>query len=88
MVRLNVPKSQKKRNVMSMSNQLNSITHFGDITALTGGEGRQVGSDDIINSQLLIMADTKNKLRLNTLPLFILLFRMRITHDRRKRRNS
>lgn len=58
MVRLTVPKSQKtrKRNLMSMSNQLSSITHFSDITALTGGEGRQVGSDDI-NSQLLITAD-------------------------------
>ncbi|XP_037550179.1 neuroguidin [Nematolebias whitei] len=43
MVRLTVPKSQKtkKRNLMSMSNQLSSITHFSDITALTGGEGRQ-----------------------------------------------
>uniref|UniRef100_A0A3Q4I8W1 Neuroguidin, EIF4E binding protein n=1 Tax=Neolamprologus brichardi TaxID=32507 RepID=A0A3Q4I8W1_NEOBR len=41
MVRLNVPKHQrnaKKRGMMAMSNQLSSITHFGDITALTGGE--------------------------------------------------
>uniref|UniRef100_A0A3Q0SSY8 Neuroguidin, EIF4E binding protein n=1 Tax=Amphilophus citrinellus TaxID=61819 RepID=A0A3Q0SSY8_AMPCI len=42
MVRLNVPKHQRnarKRGMMSMSNQLSSITRFGDITALTGGEG-------------------------------------------------
>lgn len=41
MVRLNVPKRQKnakKRSMMSMSGQLSGITHFGDITALTGGE--------------------------------------------------
>lgn len=45
MVRLNVPKHQrnaKKRGMMAMSNQLSSITHFGDITALTGGEAVQV----------------------------------------------
>lgn len=45
MVRLNVSKHQRnarKRGGMSMSNQLNSITHFGDITALTGGEAEQV----------------------------------------------
>ncbi|KAM9774897.1 neuroguidin [Syngnathus typhle] len=44
MVRLNVPsrdRSGKKRSVMSMSGQLGGITHFGDITALTGGEGGQ-----------------------------------------------
>ncbi|CAG12701.1 unnamed protein product [Tetraodon nigroviridis] len=41
MVRLSVPKRAKnarKRGVMSMSHQLGAITHFGDITALTGGE--------------------------------------------------
>lgn len=41
MVRLNMPKRQKnakKRSMMSMSGQLSGITHFGDITALTGGE--------------------------------------------------
>lgn len=45
MVRLNMPKHQKnskKRSMMSMSSQLNAITHFSDITALTGGEGGQV----------------------------------------------
>ncbi|KAM4606073.1 neuroguidin [Polymixia lowei] len=44
MVRLNMPKSQKmarKRSTMGMSGQLSRITHFSDITALTGGEGGQ-----------------------------------------------
>ncbi|XP_035772139.1 neuroguidin [Neolamprologus brichardi] len=48
MVRLNVPKHQrnaKKRGMMAMSNQLSSITHFGDITALTGGEAVQDGDN-------------------------------------------
>ena len=47
MVRLSMPKHQKnakKRNMMSMSGQLSGITHFSDITALTGGEGGQVSS--------------------------------------------
>ncbi|XP_028288568.1 neuroguidin [Parambassis ranga] len=46
MVRLNMPKQQKnarKRSMMSMSGQLSGITHFSDISALTGGEGRQDG---------------------------------------------
>lgn len=44
MVRLNMPQRQKnkKRGAMSMSGQLSGITHFGDISALTGGEGGQV----------------------------------------------
>lgn len=45
MVRLNMPKHQKnskKRGAMSMSGMLSGITHFGDISALTGGEGGQV----------------------------------------------
>nr|XP_061821626.1 neuroguidin-like isoform X3 [Nerophis lumbriciformis] len=44
MVRLNVTKREKnsmKRGMMSMSGQLSGITRFGDITALTGGEGGQ-----------------------------------------------
>ncbi|XP_053268444.1 neuroguidin [Pleuronectes platessa] len=44
MVRLNVSKQEKgnrKRGTMGMSGQLKSITHFRDISALTGGEGRQ-----------------------------------------------
>ncbi|XP_022624844.1 neuroguidin [Seriola dumerili] len=46
MVRLNMPKRQKntrKRGMMAMSGQLSSITHFGDITGLTGGDGGQDG---------------------------------------------
>lgn len=45
MVRLSMPKRAKnarKRGTMSMSGQLSGITHFGDITALTGGEGAEV----------------------------------------------
>lgn len=45
MVRLSMPKRAKnarKRAMMSMSGQLSGITHFGDITALTGGEGAEV----------------------------------------------
>lgn len=45
MVRLNTPKRQKngkKRGVMGMFGQLSGITHFSDISALTGGEGGQV----------------------------------------------
>lgn len=46
MVRLNMSKHQKnakKRGMMGMSNQLSGITHFSDITALTGGgDGGQV----------------------------------------------
>lgn len=47
MVRLNVPKHERKarkRSTMAMSGQLSGITHFSDITALTGGEGGQVCS--------------------------------------------
>uniref|UniRef100_A0A672GLQ6 Neuroguidin, EIF4E binding protein n=1 Tax=Salarias fasciatus TaxID=181472 RepID=A0A672GLQ6_SALFA len=45
MVRLNMPKHQKnskKRGMMAMSGQLSGITHFSDISALTGGEGAPV----------------------------------------------
>ncbi|XP_077951792.1 neuroguidin isoform X1 [Gasterosteus aculeatus] len=48
LVRLNVSQRQKdprKRGSMSMSGQLSGITHFGDITALTGGEPVQDGDD-------------------------------------------
>ncbi|KAM8881020.1 neuroguidin [Synchiropus picturatus] len=44
MVRLNMPKrdkNSKKRGVLSMSQQLSGITHFSDITALTGGDAGQ-----------------------------------------------
>ncbi|AWP20859.1 putative neuroguidin [Scophthalmus maximus] len=49
MVRLNMPKNQKntrKRGMMAMTGQLSGITHFGDITALTGGEDRQDGESN------------------------------------------
>nr|XP_020466149.1 neuroguidin [Monopterus albus] len=48
MVRLSMPKSQRnarKRGVPAMSSQLSSITHFSDITALTGGVGGQDGEN-------------------------------------------
>ncbi|XP_037311174.1 neuroguidin [Pungitius pungitius] len=48
LVRLNMPQRQKnarKRGSMSMSGQLSGITHFGDITALTGGEPTQDGDE-------------------------------------------
>lgn len=56
MVRLNVSKNQKnakKRGLMAMSGQLSSITNFGDISALTGGEDREVTAG--INIILLII---------------------------------
>ncbi|KAM8960611.1 neuroguidin [Pelodytes ibericus] len=42
MVRLNMTRQEKarKKRVMAMTSQLNSLTHFTDISALTGGEGR------------------------------------------------
>ncbi|XP_068438088.1 neuroguidin [Clinocottus analis] len=48
MVRLNMPDRQKsirKRSMMTMSGQLSGITHFGDISALTGAEGGQDGDN-------------------------------------------
>ncbi|KAJ8278778.1 hypothetical protein COCON_G00058440 [Conger conger] len=45
MVRLAVPRQEKtkrKRGMLGMSSQLSSITRFGDISALTGGEGPDV----------------------------------------------
>ncbi|KAM9712495.1 neuroguidin [Menidia menidia] len=65
MVRLNVPKQQKnsrKRGTMGMFGQLSSITHFSDITALTGGEGTQDG--DILRpkkKKKLMKKKTKRK---------------------------
>ncbi|CAH2294463.1 ngdn [Pelobates cultripes] len=42
MVRLNMTRQEKarKKKVLSMTSQLGSLTHFTDISALTGGEGR------------------------------------------------
>ncbi|XP_053324216.1 neuroguidin [Spea bombifrons] len=49
MVRLNMTRQEKarKKRVISMTSQLNSLTHFTDISALTGGEGR---SEDLVPS--------------------------------------
>ncbi|KAG8455421.1 hypothetical protein GDO86_001563 [Hymenochirus boettgeri] len=42
MVRLNMTRKEKakRKRVIAMTSQLNSLTHFSDISALTGGEGR------------------------------------------------
>ncbi|KAK5877365.1 hypothetical protein CesoFtcFv8_024876 [Champsocephalus esox] len=65
LVRLNVPTRQKnanKRGSMSMSGQLNSITHFSDISALTGGEGGQDGlSSGPKKKKKLMKKKTKRK---------------------------
>ncbi|XP_071341892.1 neuroguidin [Trachinotus anak] len=64
MVRLNMPKHQKnarKRGMMSMSGQLSGITHFGDITALTGGEGRQDGQNTHPKKKKLMKKKTKRR---------------------------
>uniref|UniRef100_A0AAY4B8S9 Neuroguidin n=1 Tax=Denticeps clupeoides TaxID=299321 RepID=A0AAY4B8S9_9TELE len=44
MVRLNMTREERvrKRGIVGMTSQLNSITRFSDITALTGGEGQDV----------------------------------------------
>lgn len=59
MVRLNMPKHQKnskKRGMMGMSGQLSGITHFSDISALTGGDGGQVSpSRNIQQSQIQML---------------------------------
>ncbi|XP_017947379.1 neuroguidin isoform X1 [Xenopus tropicalis] len=49
MVRLNMTRKEKarKKRVLAMTSQLNSLTHFSDISALTGGEGR---TDDLVPS--------------------------------------
>ena len=55
MVRLNVPKAERlarKRSMQGMSGQLNSITHFSDISALTGGAGRQVRGHSCLSLSL------------------------------------
>ncbi|XP_059182757.1 neuroguidin [Centropristis striata] len=64
MVRLNTPQRQKngrKRGVMSMTGQLGDITHFGDITALTGGEGGADGVNRPKKKKKLMKKKTKRK---------------------------
>ncbi|XP_056289995.1 neuroguidin [Pseudoliparis swirei] len=65
LVRLNMPQRQKgvrKRGMMSMSGQLSGITNFGDITALTGGEGMQDEDDSRPKKKKKVMKK-KNKKR-------------------------
>ncbi|XP_068565580.1 neuroguidin [Cebidichthys violaceus] len=45
MVRLNMPQRQKGTRKRGMMSTLSGITHFGDISALTGGEGGQDGEN-------------------------------------------
>ncbi|XP_029313659.1 neuroguidin [Cottoperca gobio] len=64
MVRLNMPQRQKnsrKRDGMSMSGQLSGITHFSDISALTGAEGGQDGSSRPKKKKKLMKKKTKRK---------------------------
>ncbi|XP_077480981.1 neuroguidin isoform X2 [Stigmatopora argus] len=64
MVRLNVPKREKnakKRKMMSMSGQLGSITHFGDISALTGGDGGQDAGIHRTKKKKIMKKKTKRK---------------------------
>uniref|UniRef100_A0A1A7XCB9 Neuroguidin, EIF4E binding protein n=1 Tax=Iconisemion striatum TaxID=60296 RepID=A0A1A7XCB9_9TELE len=64
MVRLNVPKRQKnarKRGTMAMSGQLSGITHFSDITALTGGEGQDGDSSRPRKKKKLMKKKTKRR---------------------------
>uniref|UniRef100_H2SVH0 Neuroguidin, EIF4E binding protein n=2 Tax=Takifugu rubripes TaxID=31033 RepID=H2SVH0_TAKRU len=64
MVRLSMPKRAKnarKRAMMSMSGQLSGITHFGDITALTGGEGAEGGISRPKKKKKVMKKNTKRK---------------------------
>ncbi|CAN9506044.1 unnamed protein product [Ophioblennius macclurei] len=64
MVRLNMTKSQKKskkRGVMAMSGQLSAITHFSDISALTGGEGAQDADGRPRKKKKVMKKKTKRK---------------------------
>ncbi|XP_029954923.1 neuroguidin-like [Salarias fasciatus] len=64
MVRLNMPKHQKnskKRGMMAMSGQLSGITHFSDISALTGGEGAPEGDGRPRKKKKVMKKKTKRK---------------------------
>ncbi|KAF7667334.1 hypothetical protein LDENG_00067440 [Lucifuga dentata] len=64
MVRLNMPKGQKsarKRGMMAMSGQLRGITHFSDITALTGGDGQDGDNPRPKKKKKLMKKKTKRK---------------------------
>ncbi|XP_053343953.1 neuroguidin [Clarias gariepinus] len=64
MVRLSVSRDQKakKRRMMGMSSQLNSITHFGDITALTGGEAPDLDNPRPKKKKKLLKKKNKKKM--------------------------
>ncbi|KAF7691751.1 neuroguidin [Silurus meridionalis] len=64
MVRLSVPREQKarKRRMMGMSSQLKSITHFGDITALTGGEAQDLDHSRPKKKKKLLKKKNKKKM--------------------------
>ncbi|KAK3541259.1 hypothetical protein QTP86_019194 [Hemibagrus guttatus] len=64
MVRLSVSRDQKakKRRMMGMSSQLKSITHFGDITALTGGEAPDMDNPRPKKKKKLLKKKNKKKM--------------------------
>ncbi|GAA6099023.1 neuroguidin [Tachysurus ichikawai] len=64
MVRLSVSRDQKakKRRMMGMSSQLKSITHFGDITALTGGEAPDLDNPRPKKKKKLLKKKNKKKM--------------------------
>ncbi|KAJ8277528.1 hypothetical protein GJAV_G00076190 [Gymnothorax javanicus] len=64
MVRLAMPhreKSKRKRGILGMSSQLSSITRFGDITALTGGERQDVDNPQPKKKKKLMKKKTKRR---------------------------
>lgn len=64
MVRLNMPKSQRnarKKRMMGMSGQLGGITHFSDISALTGGEAGQDGDNPRPKKKKKLMKKTTKR---------------------------
>ncbi|KAG7488715.1 hypothetical protein MATL_G00036520 [Megalops atlanticus] len=64
MVRLAVPRREKtarKRGMLGMSSQLNSITRFSDITALTGGEAQDVENPRPKKKKKLMKKTTKKR---------------------------
>ncbi|XP_060755954.1 neuroguidin [Neoarius graeffei] len=64
MVRLSVSRDQKakKRRMMGMSSQLKSITHFGDITALTGGEAPDLDNPRPKKKKKLLKKNNKKRM--------------------------
>lgn len=100
-------KNAKKRGMMGMSNQLSGITHFSDITALTGGDGGQVSERETsLGRRPRKECEAPSRIRMgvtehisvqhewDTFGLILgvaavsFSYRMVITLDPRKRRNS